>query len=405
MNSDHRTDPTSVPLGLLRRYLTAHGWRGPLAARSGSTVLPAEYERISRQLIDGRTGARRNFEMFLLSCSGADDVEIILPRDRDTSDFSTRMETAIRTLSELAEQSVDEIIADIRAVGFDVVRSRIPDVLVRDDTVHLATAVSYIEGVKSLLTATATVEMEPVPYFLRVKKEATEYADACHFGHTFRGSFGFTIESPVSPNSAPALFDIQQTPPFERRVMQRLARGIIDICDAVSRDDVDLLLKDYGVGFNANAYERFADLIDETARTGMIFSFSFSPEWPPAADLSSRRELQVGPRHVEITRNAAKSLRSTPLKRPEKLFGRIIRLQTEADPSDLITAAGDREVVIQWSAEDLGDIQVRVSLSPPDYLVAIEAHRSGQPVRVSGTLERRGRVWVLSNPIGISLPE
>lgn len=91
------------------------------------------------------------------------------------------------------------------------------------------------------------------------------------------------------------------------------------------------------------------------------------------------------------------------MQRPEDLFGRIVRLQTEADPSDLITAAEDREVVIQYSAEDLGDIQVRVSLSPADYLIAIEAHRNGRPVRISGTLERRGRLWVLSNPTGISV--
>jgi hypothetical protein len=157
-------------------------------------------------------------------------------------------------------------------------------------------------------------------------------------------------------------------------------------------------------GLNANAYEQFADLVDETARTGMTFSFSFSPEWPPEADLPARTDLQVGPRHVEITRDAARSLRTAPTTRAEILFGRIVRLQTEADPSDLITVAESREVVILWSAEDLGDIQVRVLLTPADYLVAIEAHRTGRPVRIAGTLEKRGRRWVLSNPSGITIP-
>ena len=70
-----------------------------------------------------------------------------------------------------------------------------------------------------------------------------------------------------------------------------------------------------------------------------------------------------------------------------------------------MTDSGDREVVIQSSTDDLGDIQVSVSLSPSDYLVAIEAHRSGRLVRVAGTLEKRGRRWVLSNPTGLAIPD
>jgi hypothetical protein len=401
MNQDPRIDPASVPLGLLRRYLIALGWQAS-NVRPSSIAVPLEYQRFARQLIDGRSDARRNFETYLLSEPGAENVELVLPRDINAPDFRSRMEGAIRTLSELQERSPEEIIADVRAVGFDVVRSRIQDTLVQDDTVLLAIAANYIEGVKGLLAATATTELEPTPYFLRVKKEASEYADGCHFGHTFRGSFGFTIESPVVRNVAPLLFDLEQTPPFERRVIQRLARGLSDISEAVQRDEPDVIVKDLSSGFSANACEQFANLVEETAHTGMSFSFSFSPEWPPAPDLLQKREFQVGPQHVDITRAAARSLRAQPVRGEEQVFGRIIRLQSQADPSDLLTPTGEREVVIQWSNEDLGDILVRVRLTPHDYLAAIEAHRNGRPVRLRGTLERKGRLWILSNPTDFS---
>jgi hypothetical protein len=403
--SDDPFTPSSVPLGLLRRYLVAHGWRRLLDANQTPTELPPQYERIGRLVIEGRTDARRNFEVYLLVTPGFDDVEIVLPRYQNTSDFLARMRTAIRTLSDLEDRSADLIIADIRGVGFDIVRSRIPDELVRNDAVHLSTAVNYIAGVKTLLAATATTEIDPVPHFLRVRKEALEYADACQFAHTFRGSFGFTIESPVSPNIAPTFLDIPQDAPFERRVISRFARGVDDICEAVRRDNVDVILTDFDRGFGANALDQFADLVESTARTGMTFSFSFSPEWPVPDDLARVRELRVGPQHIDVTREAAKSLRTQPVAREEQLFGRIVRLQTEADPTDLETPIGDREVAIQWSHEDLGDIQVRALLNPADYLTAIEAHRNGRPVRVSGTLEKRGRRWVLSNPTGLTIPE
>jgi hypothetical protein len=114
---------------------------------------------------------------------------------------------------------------------------------------------------------------------------------------------------------APLLFDIEQTPPFERRVIQRLARGLSDISEAVQRDEPAIIVNDVSGGFSANACEQFANVVEETAHTGMSFTFSFSPEWPPAPDLMQKREFQVGPRHVEITRAAAKSLRSQPVTR------------------------------------------------------------------------------------------
>jgi hypothetical protein len=65
-----------------------------------------------------------------------------------------------------------------------VVQSRVPDAMVRDDTINLEVAINYITGLKSLLAATATTEIQPDPFFLRVKKEAAEYADRCRFAHT-----------------------------------------------------------------------------------------------------------------------------------------------------------------------------------------------------------------------------
>jgi hypothetical protein len=62
-------------------------------------------------------------------------------------------------------------------IGYDVVQSRVPDAMVRDDTINLEVATNYITGLKSLLAATATTEIQPDPFFLRVKKEAAEYAD------------------------------------------------------------------------------------------------------------------------------------------------------------------------------------------------------------------------------------
>ena len=64
---------------------------------------------------------------------------------------------------------------------------------------------------------------------------------------------------------------------------------------------------------------------------------------------------------------------------------------------------GEGEISVLYSSE-YGDIHVRVSLPPPEYLKAVQAHSLGRPVHVSGTLVHRGRYWYLNNPSALSIP-
>jgi hypothetical protein len=57
-----------------------------------------------------------------------------------------------------------------------------------------------------------------------------------------------------------------------------------------------------------------------------------------------------------------------------------------------------------YASEDYGEIHLRVSLAPAEYLKAVEAHSLGRPVRLSGTLVHRGRYWYLLNPSGLTIP-
>ena len=405
MSSEPKRIPEIVPLGLLRRYLIARGWRlvesqGPPHA---PTLISASASTAARTFFRDRSSGKRNVDLYVLSEPGLDDIELIVPHDHDGSDFDRRLEGAIVTLSQVEDKAPDQIIASVRSVGFDVVRSRIPADLVVDDTIHLERAKSYINGMKDLLAATATTEIRPLAYFGRTNKDAVEYSDKCRFGHTYRGSFGFTIESPVIPNTEQTLFGLDPTPPFERRVVERLAVGIQQVCDAVNIDDPSPLINGFRSGFSANGCERFAALIHDTAYSGMSFTFSFSPEWTVQEKLKRTSELFVGPKHVEMARAAAQSLRGESLEIPTDVFGMVVRLQNEADPSDLSPATGEGEISVLHASEDYGDIHLRITLSPTEYLKAVEAHRLGRPVRLSGTLVHKGRYWYLVNPSTLTI--
>jgi hypothetical protein len=156
-------------------------------------------------------------------------------------------------------------------------------------------------------------------------------------------------------------------------------------------------------GFGANGCDRFASLVRSTAYSGMSFGFIFSPEWKLPEILRASLQFTVGPRHVEMARAAADALRGESLETRADVTGPVVRLQNEADPSDLSAIMGEGEISILYSS-DYGDIHVRVTLSPPDYLKAVEAHRLGRSVRVSGTLVHHGRYWYLNKPSPLTVP-
>lgn len=395
--TDARSNVDRVPLSSLRQYLLATGWvrRVPKA------------RTVRRDAETGLLRARavpesKTYEVFRAPLQGFEDVEIVVPVFTTSSDAGLLLKSALSTLTELEQRPTSEIVAAISARGVDVIRSRMPDAITLNETIHLAVARNFVMGIRDVLASTATTELEPEPFFLRVKKEGTEFADRCRFGHTFRGSFGFTIESPISPNEEPTLDGIEGPAPFERRVVERFARGLKFISAAVAMEDPSEIVDHAEVGFNANACEQFADLVEATSTTKLTFDFIFSPEWgrphaPP------REEYEVGFQHVEVSREAARRLRTQVGPREATISGRIVRLQSEADPSDIENALGTREIAVLWSTEPEGDIHVRAVLDPVEYLTAVRAHADGRAVELSGTLEKRGRRWVLSSPSGLKV--
>jgi hypothetical protein len=392
----------SVPHESLRRYLLTHGWK---VNSLPSAAAPTSATPMEAIFMKGRIPEQRGFEIFIFNEEGFGEVELVVPRGRFRADFERRLQDIFETLSEVEDRDAAAIVADVRSIGFDIIRSRIPDELVYEETIQLVSATSFLSGIKSLLASAATTEITPDPYFLRVKKDGTDYAEKCRFGHTFKGSFGFTIESPVVPNTEP-VFDMglaEQSLPFERRVIQRLATGVMAISRAVESRDIAPLVNLKSINFSANMLEQFADIVEETSYGGLGFGFSFSPEWSAPPEFRTTKEFMIAAPHVEVARTAAKTLRARPLPRPEQVFGRIIRLQNQSDPTDMFAETSDGEVIIQWASEELGDTHVRVRLKPNDYLLALEAHGTGKPVRVGGTLQQQGRKWLLTGSTGFSI--
>jgi len=352
-------------LGLLRRYLTARGWHR---------------NRLTTRALD----------VFILAEDGFPDIEIVLPQSSDVADTKIRIDQALRTLSDLEATPPEDVASRISMIDNDIIRARLPDHLVFRESVPLEVARNFLVRARALLIAAASAEIEKSRFVEHNPAASSTYGDRCRFGHTFRGSFGFTIESPVGPNSSPQLTETERPPPFERRVVQRLIRGLDTVQQAMRQQRPELIVESYPTGFNGNMCEELVRLLEKTRAQQVAFQFVLSPEWKPAGDVQEQSQKIILTQDIAILETAAARLKLEDEPAIIRLFGKVIRLESKENPGDLLNAQGAREVRIEWERTS-----VQVRLSPEDYLKAVEAHKGGLAVSISGTIERTSRGLVL----------
>jgi hypothetical protein len=393
MIEDSNLDFELISISLLRDYLQIHGW-----VRSSGQQIPTP--RASTAPVPFFLSARRPSvkpEIYYLQAPSGTFIEVAIPSKQDVPSYLKDLEDAVATISEVEGKPRQRVLVDIHSVGFDIIQNRIP--ITRQDrgTIRLELAAEYIQKTKELLSATATTEMEPNSSFRRTLKEALAFSDQCRFGHTFKGSFGFTIESAVPPNSTPTLFPIEDTLPFERRVIRRLANGLELARQAVQKDDLTPLVESSDSALGANGYELVADLVAETPQKDITFDFTFSPSWKELAAATASLSINLETQHIDAFRSAAKQMRRPSVDAPARVSGLITDLSL-TNPSRLDDTRNKRRIIILWSSEEFGDIRVAANVSAQTYLRALNLHREGKPIDIAGTLRKVGRNWNLIVP-------
>ena len=260
----------------------------------------------------------------------------------------------------------------------------------------------YSRHAPTCFAANATTELAPTPFFPKLVKQATDYepiaaGSQAHLPGKLRLHHRLTA---FDEQTSRAFLLMPEAAPFERRVMERFARGVDAVIRAAAQDDTKLIIENVSTGFSANACEQFAKLIEDTSPGGMRIAFAFSPEWQLSPGITTTPDYEVGLKHIEVTRAAAKVLRERPAPRTDTVTGLIFDLHSRNDPLGLFGGfrADQTSCCHGGRRAFLARYEVIVRLTQDDYEKAVEAHRQGIPVTVNGVLEQRGaRSWELSN--------
>ena len=372
--SPNSFSPHQLPLDSLVSFLQLRGW----------------------ELVDGND---RWYVFLGYEDAQGSPLEIVLPKNPDAPDYGIYVKTAVDLLSALDDTEPVSKVNDILSFDRDVLLVRNVEII--DSTsIPINLATKQVAQLRRLVAFAACSEEDAKPHFNAQLNIARRMVEHYRFGHTFSGSFGFRLESPVGSEQMyvqKALHgDIPDKViiPLERRVMERILRGLVATRTAVEQRQVDLLINSYAQGFNANMCTAMLQISDDQKQP-IEYSVRWSPKIRVSEDVANVGNIQIQTRHYEYLKQAARELRKLE---PEHITieGTVIALSSPDDP--LTSNVIDRSVVIKWYRTRRRPIQVRVVLDKDDYIEAHKAHLDWNTISVSGIIQNVGGSWRLSEP-------
>lgn len=316
-------------------------------------------------------------------------VQFVFPQNEIAPDYPLRIVEIAAVLGEILEASPEVVLHRIQQVTSDVVRARLISKITEGNSVPLSDAVRIVESFKSLIAYAATAEASPLPFHVRPSGRGLKHANHCRFGHTFPGSFGFTIESPLAPQIQATLPQQEHVPPFERRVVERVYRGLEQLKTSIVERQLDPIVKNYDSGLNANMCDALLSMRENAPDLSIVYSVDWSPKIPEV-ELAKFTAIEIGPESNEYLEAAAKQLRTADETIKVSIFGPVVLLKSDSAPWEDETDEV-HSIAVAWVDEHGRSNRTRVVLGGSDYMLACEAHMRGQTVAVDGLLERRGK--------------
>jgi hypothetical protein len=352
----------------LRHHLVATGWRDLATSEAAS------YWRYALDMPQG-------------------PVSVDVPRSMDFVDYPRRVVELIEVLSLVEKRPARSIVFELGQPEADILSFRFKGAETNDGTIALDDGIRIREERRRLLLATAHSVIEPLPHHPRLSRvEPMEFLATCRELPPKVGSYLSPVLVPVSPEVGDAALE----DPFSRRVTTMLASALHTTADALNAGEDDRLLQSAGLGLSSNFLLALSGL-RPPGRGTLEIGFSWAAR--RKAPALPFRTVSFDHRVFDPLREVARVLRESSPSPGTMVEGYVASFDREAkDP----TRPG--EVVVIATMEDRpGTPKVHMELSPEAYAQAIIAHQTARRVRVTGTLTREGRRYVLKDPGGFGV--
>lgn len=330
-----------------------------------------------------------------------DSVDVLIPTDRTVRDFSRRMMETLQTLQQIEGRSQLAILTDIQQISSDVIRWRWIQDNAQDGTIPLEQGEQFIAQVRIQLLAAACSTARPKQYFGAQKPAvAQEYMKAARLGQSERGSYVVTVQSPVPPQlSSPAMPDVDEIEPFERRVTLTLGKALSELRHLASNalttglPDLESLATK---GVSANLCDSVAVMLGaDQVRRDIEVTVSMAGSRP--SQIASPTRLRLSSDLGPVIAQVGQRLRETATQDDYELTGFVTDLRRgPQDPLGVATVKGQIDGAFR---------RVEIAVAADTYnSVLVPAHTNRLMIRCEGELQKvHGRSYQLKNARGFEI--
>lgn len=352
----YKSEEYCIPYSSVSHYLETNGWKLNKSFNNGT--------------------------LFSYDLGNNQEITLLLP-DRDSKFLNYQLSHLFETLSEFENRNVKEIIDSIKSINKDILRFSISKGTIID-SIKLNEVEEIIKNLKKLILYSASAELSNRPYFEYPLRSSVDFIRRCNFGHTFKGSFGFTIENPFHESELDSESDVIAAIPFGRKVSERILKTFKIIEEADKDKNIEEI---YEIGPNANTCESIKKLL--MISSGDIeCSVICSPLWKVLPTINENSSVCLSHSKIEYLNFIYEKLKEKHNSRNVSIIAKIISLKIDPDKED-------HTIVILGNAGEEKEIKIHVVLTSEDYKGACNLHRDEKEIKISGYLNKFGNKWFL----------
>lgn len=338
------------------------------------------------------------FKSFMVAKSPVDEqgnyVDIPFPSDTNVTEYIQNMKHSILQIAQVLNSEPSTIARQIKQISSDLVFIRILEPLALSNSIALPLAEKIINSFYNLLQYGAQSVEEIKPRFGRLNDSSYAFANNCRFAHTFKGSFGLTIESPLSLPSL-GMQGIEIEVPFERKAVERIFKGLTIAEVATENNSADFIVENYVDGFNANMCESMVAVAEGLPFIGIEYQAGWSPLVPFDQSRGIKNKIQLKEKSFRLLSEASRQLKKEEDEKEIIIVGFVTSLK--APVGFFKNEESQRLVEVEGTTTDGTPLKITTQLKIEDYLKAIEAHKNNLDIRITGTLKKVGRRRVLTS--------
>jgi hypothetical protein len=324
--------------------------------------------------------------------------EIILPNRKFDAGYELNINDAVRIISEIEDRPREKVIESIKKIDRDFhdfrFKTKESDSVSFDLINGLLSVNRYVFSKASQQENRIiydSLESDKRKTFKSPRDEAKRFIKDCRFTHTWKGSFGITIEAPLYLPTLGLFEDIPET--TARKTTKRITDGYYLIDRGTKENSSSFIIDNSENEKDILVFEHLPELQSVIRREEIEFSVNFSPIIKP----DDKYKEQVKPLlNAKALKLAEEAINQVKYKKEELDIVIIGFPKTiHATKEDLLkdTEGSDRRVVVEGVSREIDHVSLKMDLSLDNYKKAIRAQDEIKNVRVKCRVKKRTKGW------------